>query len=287
MHIASSYPYYCAEARQRMYSYYPPYSGGYATPWLWYDGDQHGAYQYSTWQSKIATRMAQDAPVTITMWGDYTQTDGTGTINVQYRNDSTATLIGNAVIVITEDSLYYAGPNGDVWHNHVARDYIPSQIGQSVTIAAGDSTTISYPFTIQSGWNENKCDILAWINDTQYQSDSTREVWQGGIKHVMDLIGIEEHESEVASLENIVVAPNPCEQRTSFLFELPVNTQYWIDVYDVSGRHVKSLAGNTKKLREMFSWDLTNDQGTRLSSGVYLYQFKSDVLSTSGKIIVR
>ena len=78
MHVVSSYPLYCAEALQRMYTYRPPYNGGYATPWLWYDGDQHGSYSYSLWESKITTRMAQPAPVTVTMWGDYSTTAGTG-----------------------------------------------------------------------------------------------------------------------------------------------------------------------------------------------------------------
>ena len=287
MHVASSYPLYCSEALQRMYTYRPPYGGGYATPWLWYDGNHHGSYTYSTWQSKIVARMAIPSPVTVTMWGDYSQTDGSGTISAQFRNDGSTTLSGRVLYVITEDSLYYAGPNGDVWHNHVARDYIPNQNGQLVSIPAGDSLTVTYAFTILAGWDENKCDIITMIQDTQFQADSTKEVWQGGIKHVMELVGIEEHESNVAPLYSVTSSPNPCVRNTAFQFELPVSTAYRINIFDVSGRHVKSLSGIAQHAQESVTWNLTNEQGVRLSAGVYLFKFESDILNSSGKIIIR
>ena len=288
MHIASSYPLYCAEALQRMYTYRPPYNGGYATPWLWYDGDQHGSYTYSQWQSKIVARMNQPAPVTVTMWGDYSQTDGTGMINAQFRNDGSTTLSGRVLYVITEDSIYYAqAPNGDVWHNHVARDYIPNYTGQSVSIPAGDSVTVAYPFTIQAGWDENRCEIITMFQDTQFQADSTKEVWQGGIKPVMDLIGVEEYESDVMPVYAVTSIPNPCVSNTSFQFELPIVTDYRIDIYDVSGRRLRSLSGVTHQTQGSVNWDLTNDQGAKVGAGVYLYRFTSEVLNTSGKVVVR
>ena len=287
MHVVSSYPLYCAEALQRMYTYRPPYNGGYATPWLWYDGDQHGSYTYSQWQSKIVARMAQPSPVTVTMWGDYSQTDGTGMINAQFRNDGSTTLSGRVLYVITEDSLYYAAPNGDVWHNHVARDYIPNQNGQYITVPAGDSVTVAYPFTIQAGWDEDRCEIITMFQDTQFQADSTKEVWQGGIKPVMDLIGIEEYESDVMPVYAVTSIPNPCVSNTSFQFELPFGTDYSIDIYDVSGRRLRSLSGVTHQTEGSVNWDLTNDQGAKVGAGVYLYRFTSEVLNTSGKVVVR
>ena len=287
MHVVSSYPLYCAEALQRMYTYRPPYNGGYATPWLWYDGNQHGSYTYSQWQSKIVTRMNQPAPVTVTMWGDYSTTAGTGMINARFRNDSTATMAGRVLFVITEDSLYYSAPNGDLWHNHVARDYIPNQNGQYITIPAGDSVTVAYPFTIQAGWDENRCEIITMFQDTQFQADSTKEVWQGGIKPVMDLIGVEEYESDVMPVYAVTSIPNPCVSNTSFQFELPIVTDYRIDIYDVSGRRLRSLSGVTHQTQGSVNWDLTNDQGAKVGAGVYLYRFTSEVLNTSGKVVVR
>lgn len=188
MHIANnSYGMYLAEAVQRMTWYPPPQGGSYYTPWLWYDGNQHGSYDYANWQSRIVSRMNQTSPVTITMWGTYNPGTRSGTIYARYRNDGTFTINGNALFVLDEDSIYQPTPNGDQWHNHVARDYIPNYVGSSVSIPAGDSVTVSQPFTLQLGWNSNRCEIVTWIQNPVMQSDSTKEIWQGSIKKINQL----------------------------------------------------------------------------------------------------
>ncbi|HEC78754.1 MAG TPA: Omp28-related outer membrane protein [candidate division WOR-3 bacterium] len=291
MHISSSYPLYCAEAVQRMYTYPPPYyyngSWYYATPWLWYDGDPHGSYTYSTWESKITSRMSQPSPVTVTMWGDYDPGTGTGTINAQFRNDSTATLNGRVLFVITEDSLYYAAPNGDYWHNHVARDYIPNQNGQSVSIAPGDSVTVTQSFTIQSGWDDSMCEIVTFIQNPTLASDSTKEVWQGGIVKVLDLIGIKEESSKTTTVQKISPVPNPCVNGTNFQFELPIGSHYEISIFDITGRLITKMTGTATGNRESIKWSLKDDTGSQVGAGVYFYRFDSQTLTTNGKIVVR
>jgi len=275
MHLRYGYPLYCPEAVSRMYYYPSPY----VTPMLKYDG-LNGGSGYGGWQNLITGRFGIPSQVTVTMYGDYS--DGSGTINVQFRNDTTATITARAYIVITEDSLYYSAPNGDVWHNHVARDYVPTQVGQYVTIPAGDSVTVTQPFTIQAGWDEDMCEIVAWL-----QTDGTRKMWQGGKIPVTALVGVEENKSEIEPVYTVTSTPNPCVGHTSFQFELPISSSYKIDIYDVSGRRVKSLQGIAHTTQESVVWDITNEQGSRISAGVYMYRFESDALSTSGKIVVR
>jgi len=269
-----------------MYQYRPPYNGGYATPWLWYDGDQHGSYTYSTWNSKIQARMAQPAPVNATIWGSYTPGQRSGTINLQLRNDSTASITGRVLFIITEDSLYYVGPNGDPWHNHVARDYIPNYIGQTVTIAPGDSVTVTQSFTLQGSWNEDKCNIIGFIQDTQFQADSTKEVWQGALIKITEL-AVQENNTEIAAYQDIAVMPNPCESRTNFAFELPAGNHYTISIYDATGRLITKITGTATGNRESIKWSLKDDTGSQVSTGVYFYRFESQTLTTNGKIVVR
>jgi len=258
-----------------MYYYPSPY----VTPMLKYDG-LNGGSGYSGWQNLITGRFNISSQATITMYGDYS--DGSGTINVQFRNDTTITITARAYIVITEDSLYYLGPNGDPWHNHVARDYVPNQVGQYVTIPAGDSVTVTQPFTIQTGWDEGMCEIVAWL-----QTDGTRKMWQGAKIPVTALVGVEENKSDIEPIHTVTSAPNPCVNHTSFQFELPISTGYRIDVYDVSGRHVKTLSGVGSGNAESLQWNLKDNAGSPVSSGVYCYRFVSELFSTSGKIIVR
>ena len=294
MHVSSNgYGMYLYEARQRWFSYPPPYYLGgswyWATPWLWYDGDPHSDW-YTTWESKIANRMNQPAPVTTTMWGDYNSATGNGTIYAQFRNDSTATLNGNVLFVVTEDSIITSPPvpNGDVWHNYVARDYMPSHIGEPVSVPAGDSVIVSQAFTIDAGWNEDQCKILTWIQDDVLQPDSVKEVWQGGMIDLVEL-GIEEHGAGDVSLQKVNVAPNPCVDGTKFSFNLPAaaGSEYKIDIFDVTGRHVRTLSGLSSGNQEVVAWNLKDDTGFVVGAGVYLFRFESSVVNTNGKIVVR
>ncbi len=290
MHVASSDSFYCAEAVQRMYYYPPPhyYNGNwlYVSPWLWFDGDPHGGYDYTQWESKILGRMSQPAPVTITMAGYYNPGSRNGVVEATFRNDSTDTIAGRVILVITEDSLYYSVSNGDQWHNHVARDYLPTSSGQRVNIPAGDSVTVTQVFTIQSDWNPGKCDIITWIQNDSIQADSTKEIWQGGVIKVVAL-GIEEERVDQNQIQRINPVPNPFLEKTRFSFCLPAGVGYRITIYDVSGRHIRRLKGLSSGDRELVTWNRKDDAGSRVGSGVYLYTFESDIINTSGKLIVR
>jgi len=221
------------------------------------------------------------------MWGIYALQKGSGTVYAKFRNDSTATLTGRIRFVLVEDSLYYSAPNGDLWHNHVARDYLPDTSGTAVTLAPGDSITASRNFTVQSGWNANKCEIVTWIQSNTILPDSTRDIWQGGLIKVSQLTYIEEDNSENPIISEIKPIPNPCVNKTTFTFRLNNGTPYQIAIFDVSGRKIRTLKGQAIGNEQMIEWNLKNDAGMRMGSGVYLYRFAGGETSTSGKIIIR
>lgn len=233
----------------------------------------------------ITARMAMPAPVTITMGGEYTPSTGEGTVNVYLQNDSSAAIDGRVVVVITEDSLYYMAPNGVEWHNHVPRDYLPDHNGSLVSIPSGSYTIVTQPFTINSIWNDDYCTILAWIQNDSMQVDTTMEIWQGAMKKVTEL-GIEEVNKDVKSSQ-VFVMPNPCVGETKFFFDLPAGFEYSISIYDVSGCRGRVLKGVSSGKRTAVEWDVRNNKGQVVGSGVYLYEFVSSLIRTSGKIIVR
>jgi hypothetical protein len=273
MHLRSGYPLYCSEAVTRMYYYPSPY----VTPMMKYDG-LNGGSGYSGWRNMVTSRFPVNAAVTVTMWGTYTR--GSGIINVQFRNDTTVTVTGRASIVITEDSLYYNGPNGDVWHNHVARDYVPTPTGTYVTIPPGDSVTVTQPFTIQTSWQEDMVEIVSWL-----QTDGTRYMWQGAKTALLN-IGVREQEDEMVSVQKIYPAPNPCVNNTIFSFQLPTGTDYQIEIYDVTGRSIQTMTGKASGTTESVRWNCDNHAREKVSAGVYLYRFVSEGANTNGKIIV-
>ncbi|UCD04884.1 MAG: Omp28-related outer membrane protein [candidate division WOR-3 bacterium] len=293
MHCNTSYTSYgmfLQEARSRWYWYPPPYwyNGAWyrAYPWLWYDGDPHAAYTYANWGNLINQRLTVPAPFTITMWGDWNPALGTGTIYAQFRNDSTEALTGNVLFVVTEDSIYRVVPNGDQWHNHVARDYLPTYIGETVTIPAGDSLTLSRTFALDTEWNPDMINFVTWIQDTLMQPDSVIEIWQGGQLDITEL-GVHELGNTGIAAMNITTTPNPCVNGTRFSFILTAGEKYRIGIYDITGRKIWELDGIASGTEENIEWNLQTDKGSRVSAGIYLYHFESNNIYTTGKVVVR
>lgn len=285
MHWLPTDSFYLEEAYQRIHYYEPPFAGVYFEPWLWYDGDQHGGYNYFLWEGFITARMALPAPVTIEMWGDYTPATGQGTVNVYLQNDSTTTINGRVIIVITEDSLFYIAPNGNNWHNHVPRDYLPDHNGTMVSIPPGGYSIVTQPFTINSIWNDDFCTILAWIQNDSMYVDSTKEIWQGAMKKVTEL-GIAETEPNTWNSQ-LTIKPNPCHDRLTFTFDLLPGTEFKFFIYDILGRQVKEFNGVCSDQDMVIDWNLFDDQEQRLTPGVYFYDLVSVSQRITGKVVVK
>jgi hypothetical protein len=230
--------------------------------------------------------MSKASPFTCRTWGNYALTDGSGTIYARFRNDSTASVTGRIRFVITEDSLYYLGPNGDAWHNHVARDFVPDTSGTAFTLAPGDSVTTSRSFTIQAGWNQNRCKIIAWVQSATMLPDSTRDVWQSGIQNVMDLYVNVDEQDQISIRPSILATPNPCVGNTELRFTLYRDAAYAIGIYDALGRKVRSFQGIARGISESVIWNGDRDDGTKVNPGVYFYRIESRRLKTGGKIIL-
>jgi hypothetical protein len=250
---------------------------------MWFDGNAQGGYNTSTWTTLITNRMNQPSPITESIWGEYNMQTGSGTIYARFQNDSNASINANVLFVITEDNIAVSAPNGDNMHNHVARAYIPSYNGTSVTVNVGTPVTVSYPFTISPSWNGHNIEIVAMIQNP-IAVGTTKEILQGAKIELLNLPGVEESRNDIPiTPSNLTVLPNPCVNEARFNFTLPSGTQYRIGVFDISGREVKSLNGVATGRNELVNCDLRG----AVNSGVYFYKFESNIANTSGKIIVK
>jgi hypothetical protein len=237
------------------------------------------------WRDSITARVARSSPVTMTITGSYNASNNQGTVTVQVRNDSTATISNSKVYVcITEDSLYNVDPNGHAWHNHMFRDFLPDQNGDTLTVAPGQTKSVTKSFTINGAWNENRCAVAAW-----YQlSTGTKDAFQSGGRKVMSLVPIEEEEAYPEPPRALVtLKTNPCATSARFALNLPENESYTISVYNLTGGHVQTIHGTISAGQKTAVWNLCDGNGSRVSSGVYLYRLTSPSGQATGKIVVR
>ncbi len=71
-------------------------------------------------------------------------------------------------------------------------------------------------------------------------------------------------------------APNPFNPVTTIRYELPVDSDVRIDVYNVAGRHVRTVVdGRVPAGYNESVWDGRDDAGNRVASGVYLYRMSA------------
>lgn len=81
--------------------------------------------------------------------------------------------------------------------------------------------------------------------------------------------------------------PNPFNPVTIIDYKIKNKIYISIDIYDLKGNHIKNLlskemiAGSHK-----VQWDSKNEKGLKVPSGVYVYTIKSNILSSSKKMIL-
>lgn len=77
----------------------------------------------------------------------------------------------------------------------------------------------------------------------------------------------------------VVLAPNtsnPFNPRTEITSQLPAPTHAALQVFDMRGRVVRTLAaGSFGSGLQTFVWDGTNDAGAAVASGIYVYRLQS------------
>jgi len=81
--------------------------------------------------------------------------------------------------------------------------------------------------------------------------------------------------------------PNPFNPATTISFELKRPQHAILAVYDIAGRLVKTLdEGFRVSGPHQVTWDGTDRNGARVSSGVYVYRLEADSGVTSRKLVV-
>ena len=81
--------------------------------------------------------------------------------------------------------------------------------------------------------------------------------------------------------------PNPFNAVTTIRYDLPVNTQVNITVYDILGRKIIELInGEEEAGRKQVIWNGNNSNGIPSSSGVYIYRIKTTNFNNTKKMIL-
>jgi thiol-disulfide isomerase/thioredoxin len=237
------------------------------------DGNIDGSYNYGSWEALIDNESFVMSPLVMQMWGTYDSDTRAGSVTCQIFVESDPGLSYLRLrIALIEDDINWQAPNGIRIHDQTFRDMIPNAGGQALTLGEGDTVEYSYNFTLNSGFAEENCKFIAFV-----QSNGNRHILQGVRIGLPDLtpVAVDDEDqlpSQFALHQNY---PNPFNARTRIEFETS-GGHTTLEVFDITGALINTLVDqNLNAGRHEVVWDGADRSGKAASSGVYFYRLKS------------
>jgi superfamily II DNA/RNA helicase len=122
------------------------------------------------------------------------------------------------------------------------------------------------------------------------QSDSTKEIWQGSVKKVPQLIAQAIAEYNTFNSQAIIFSAtqNPFSKDfAQLIFNLAEPVDVKINVFDNIGNKVKNLVdAKLKRGHHQVTWNLLNENNQPIVNGIYFYAFSTPEMHIVKKIII-
>lgn len=147
----------------------------------------------------------------------------------------------------------------------IACNYLPQPLNVD-TIPNG--ITGEYYILLITNYSNLPCDIYL------YQIGGT-----GTLECVTTSLETQGMGNNSVSLRNF---PNPCIDKTTFVFSVPRNTKAKLDIYDITGRHIQTLFDDEAIKGQDYSIDYYCKDNT---CGIFIYKLTTDRNVITGKMM--
>jgi hypothetical protein len=123
----------------------------------------------------INDRLPVSSPLEMSLWVEYGAHGDSGTAHLQIVAVEPIVFTSPRLrLAVVEDSCI----SGVKKYDQVLRDYLGGPLGYAITIAEGDTVLRDENFVLSAAWNENKCRILAFVQEGKTGAPNQREVLQ-------------------------------------------------------------------------------------------------------------
>ena len=197
--------------------------------------------------------------------------------------------------------------NGNNWLNVKCIGVVSntSAIGAKVGIKATINTTPVWQtreISGQTGYNSQTLRVHFGLGSATL-IDSLRVIWPSGIIDVFEnllpnksvtiteggtITGTEKTDRVVLELFALSQNyPNPFNPQTMIEYSLTTVSHVILNIYNLRGQAIKTLVNELQGTgMQTATWKGENDQGQKVSSGVYIYQIKVGDFITSKKMLL-
>lgn len=141
--------------------------------------------------------------------------------------------------------------------------------------------------------NHNQNDGLNYVYNDEYVSSASPLENEFAIKFTTNspsvITAIDNPDNNVLPKKYILQQnyPNPFNPQTTISFSIPENGEIWLDIYNIYGQLVKTLIGGNKEAgSHSVIWNATNNNGNKVSSGIYFYRLKANDFIQTKKLLL-
>ncbi len=269
---------------QNRYAYY---SSQFYAPRMFVDGFIDATQNYPTWPGTIEPRFLDFSPISITLTG--TRSGNTLQMNAAImaeQNVNSSNWRVHWVIVESGISAPQNSPNGYVpfVHEYAFREFYPGVNGTPITISQGQTVNMPQTIALNANWNASHCRVIVFVQDNTNKKVQNVEYME--VPEIPTSVGNPSNQipTPFAISQNY---PNPFNPTTQFDYAVSSRSFVSITVYDLLGREVKSLVSDEKAAGVYKAeWDGTDNAGTVLPSGMYLYRMTAGNFAETKKMIL-
>jgi len=213
---------------------------------MWLDGDKDAGwtvFSQSALNSIVAQRLAVPSGLEIEIGGGLNTANDMLNLVFYITNIDTQAIAGHFHGVLTEDNLSWSAPNSQQIHDFVPRIWWPDAQGSEITVLPGMQATINTEWVIDPNWAISRLSVVAFVQSSVLQPDSTLEVYQGAKAKVTELTAISGEDSENITDEFQLFQnfPNPFNPATTIEYFLSKRSRVSLKIFDLLGQEVRSL----------------------------------------------
>ena len=144
------------------------------------------------------------------------------------------------------------------------------------------------PYQVWNDWDASQRDLF--ITDKNGLVVYQQNITSGISNDIYDIIFNYLETKDVSTPYKINLHqnyPNPFNPTTLIRYDLPVNEHVSINIYDPTGKRVKSLVNTNQDAGyRSINWNATNEVGQPVSAGMYIYTIQAGEFRKTRKMVL-
>ena len=238
-------------------------------------------YSFTRWSNNSTSATTTFYPTDHTIYS----ASFTGKPSNENRNLQATAVVGESPILTWTDNVNSNVTQYQIWRYVKEQSTGEITISQIATVNRGIQTYTDYDYVVTSGYVEDllKYDVRGYYSvENNYADDAFTVAVFARLNFKLPGNKDTLNAPFVDTGFSLSCYPNPFNPETTILYEIPADGMVTLKIYGPNGKEVATLV-NQFKIKGIYQ--ITFD-GSKLSSGVYLYHLLSNGFSKTGKMLL-